>query len=446
MYPSTDTRPPLIFISHSSADNGFARALIELLTAIGVDTKDIVCTSEEGFGVSIGKEWPVELRNHFTNYRVFVIIIHSSHLYNSPVSMNEMGAAWVLDCPIFSFLVKGFFVSSMSGVLTQSHQCVLVGKKDISSDLDQLKDSVLSLFNIHIISDTDWVQIRERFIKTVDGLPPDKGIIKGVFDIHSFEQIHFDLDNPFVDRKTKHSEMEVSWADILKVVAPVLRTPHSEGGLVAALRDHFPGIMEDDVTAIIDKLRSFGLADVSVSTTDFDGVSEAWFFTEEGRNAYDRAMNYHKQPVFQQRDKNQVIELMSCFSTSVMDEYLREGPDYVGDLLLLSSVGWKDIVRGSAFQIYNPILRDTLEQLCDTFFELTDHGECYVSIPNRKYKLVRPGLGPVNKDYEEKIRLLDDLFPQLSVRYSAFIGYIKTHYPEIDLVELSKQFEKEYGR
>lgn len=83
------------------------------------------------------RDWVDELKRCFTDYITYVIFINSSHLYSSPVSMNEMGAAWVADCPVFSFLVNGFMEGAMAGVFTSNHQGVLVGRKDIAPDLDQ---------------------------------------------------------------------------------------------------------------------------------------------------------------------------------------------------------------------------------------------------------------------------------------------------------------------
>lgn len=89
-YSESDKRPAKVFISHSSEDKTFAKALLNLLKTIGIDKKEsVTCTSEEGYGIKIGRNWDKELKRCFTDYRVYVIIIHSSHLYVSPVSLNE---------------------------------------------------------------------------------------------------------------------------------------------------------------------------------------------------------------------------------------------------------------------------------------------------------------------------------------------------------------------
>ena len=112
------------------------------------------------------------------------------------------------------------------------------------------------------------------------------------FNIETTMRIHL-IKDPFFDEAGGTIETDIPWAEILKVVSPVLRKPHSETGIIDALEAKFPGIVKDDVMEIIDNLRSYGLADVIASKTEYDGVSEAWMFTERGWKAYDDAKDYH---------------------------------------------------------------------------------------------------------------------------------------------------------
>lgn len=74
---------------------------------------------------------------------------------------------------------------------------------------------------------------------------------------------------------------------------------------------------------------------------------------------------------------------------------------------------------------------------------MTCHGECYESTNGDKYRLVQPMFGVVNKQNEETIRWLHDNMKELTNRYKAFIQYIKSQYPDIDLKETSMQFERD---
>lgn len=440
-YSPDDTRPARIFISHADEDQAFAKALVSMLSAIGVDAKSsITCTSETELGIKAGRNWVDELKRCFTDYRTYVIIIHSSYLYSSPVSMNEMGAAWVTGCPVFSFLVNGFMESSMDGVITSNHQAVLVGRKDISPYIDQLKDEVSALFGLKAIFEDDWKSARNEFIKTVMALPADKGIVKEQFDVNQIEHIRI-VDVQLFDGEVKKEEKDIKWADILKAVDSALRRPHTESAIEESLQNAYPGIKGEDVKIIIDKLHQYGLAETYTVNTEFDGISVAWCFTEKGRNAYERAMNLHLLPIYQERDRAQVKELMGYFSTFAMDEYMKEGPDYVTDVLLISVDVWKSIVGGSAFQIFNPSLMEVLEPFYELWFHMTAHGECYESAGFRKYRLYQPEFGPINKRDEATIKWLYDNMPEMRKRYLDFIEYVKAQYPDIDLKATSEHFE-----
>lgn len=440
---ASDTRPARIFISHAEEEKDFAKAIVSLLSAIGIDARNsIICTSESELGIKAGRDWVNELKSCFTDYRTYVIIIHSSHLYSSPVSMNEMGAAWAIGCPVFSFLVNGFMESSMDGVITSNHQGVLVGRKDITPYVDQLRDELSTLFGLKDISEKDWKEDRDVFIKTVTALPPDRGIVKEQFDVNQVERIHID-EFPLFDEEVKKDEKDIKWSDILKAVDPALRRPHTETAIEDALKNAFPGISKDDCKTITDKLHHFGLAETYTVNTEYDGISVAWSFSEKGRNAYERSMNLHLQPIYQERDRAQVKELMSYFSTFAMDEYLKEGPDYVSDVLLISVDVWKGIIGGSAFQIFNPSLMKVLKPFYELWFQLMSHGECYESAGRRKYRLYQPEFGLVNKRDERTITWLYDNMPEMRERYLSFIDFVKAQYPDIDLKETSGHFEKE---
>lgn len=444
--PPSETRPARIFISHADEDKEFAKAVVILLTAIGIDAKSsILCTSESGLGVKVGKDWVDELKRSFTDYRTYVIIIHSSHLYSSPVSMNEMGAAWVKDCPVFSFLVNGFKEGSMAGGFTSNHQGVLVGRKDIAPDVDQLKEEVSEFFGLKPIQEDDWKAIRGEFIKTITALPADQGIVRDQFDINLVERIHIHLD-PLWEGEEKNEEKNIKWADILKAVEASLRRPHTENAIVESLKKVYKGIIEEDCKAIIDKLHQYGLAETRTVTTEYDGMSIAWCFTEKGRDAYERSKNYHLQPILQERDKAQIVELMRYFSTYAMDEYMKEGPDYVTDTLLISTDVWKGIIGGSAFQIFNPSLLAVLRPFYELLFQMTAHGECYKTAGRNKYRIYQSEFGPISKRDEDTIKWLRDNMPELRKRYISFIEYIKAQYPDIDLKETSDLFEKECSK
>lgn len=93
---STTIQTPKVFISHNTEDVDFAKEIIAMLVALGVKHDDIFCSSVPGYGIPFGKNIINSLRSQFDSFKLFVIFIHSPRYYNSVISLNEMGAAWIL--------------------------------------------------------------------------------------------------------------------------------------------------------------------------------------------------------------------------------------------------------------------------------------------------------------------------------------------------------------
>ena len=85
-----------IFISHSSKNEDYGRALVSLLTDVGVNHESIVFTSDSSYGIPVGKNIFDWLRNQISD-RPFVIFLLSPEYYSSVACLNEMGAAWVVE-------------------------------------------------------------------------------------------------------------------------------------------------------------------------------------------------------------------------------------------------------------------------------------------------------------------------------------------------------------
>ena len=87
-------RPPKIFISHKSEDEDFVKALVKLLRLyMGSEAEKIFCSSVPNYKIGIGKDIYPEIKSQFEKHEVFMIIIHSPRYYESPICLNEMGAA-----------------------------------------------------------------------------------------------------------------------------------------------------------------------------------------------------------------------------------------------------------------------------------------------------------------------------------------------------------------
>ena len=143
-------KTPMVFISHSSADKEFADALVTLLENLGFNNTNLFCSSISGYGIKLGGDIFDTLRNLFNEHNLFVIFIHSPRYYDSPISLNEMGAAWVLKTDSCSFLTKDMDFSMMKGVVNERNISIKVDKENTETLLNELKDKLIKLWYMYV--------------------------------------------------------------------------------------------------------------------------------------------------------------------------------------------------------------------------------------------------------------------------------------------------------
>ncbi len=160
----------MLFISHSSKDNKFAEALVELLEDIGFDSSNLFCSSVDGYGVGLSEDIFETLRSLFHKHNLFVIFIHSPRYYTSPISLNEMGAAWVLRTGFCSFLTTDMDFSMMKGVVNGSAISIKVDAVDAPARLTELKDKLIQLFHLPNIEAIKWERKRNAFLRAVHAI------------------------------------------------------------------------------------------------------------------------------------------------------------------------------------------------------------------------------------------------------------------------------------
>ena len=97
MYGIETKKTSKIFISHSSRDLAFVQPLVELFEHIGLNPENMFCSSVAGYNVPLDSNIYNYLKEQFQSYDLRVIFILSENYYNSPASLNEMGAAWELQ-------------------------------------------------------------------------------------------------------------------------------------------------------------------------------------------------------------------------------------------------------------------------------------------------------------------------------------------------------------
>lgn len=165
-------KPPKIFISHSSKDKEYVSKLVELLVQMGLDSETVFCTSLPGYGIPIGSDICSSIWDQFHNYNLYVFFIHSKNYYESAVSLNEMGAAWALKNNYISFLLPGFNLEEMAGVVDKKSIAIKLDNDpmEVGDMLNQLYENIVLEFDLKKEKDIIWEQARNRFISEINAI------------------------------------------------------------------------------------------------------------------------------------------------------------------------------------------------------------------------------------------------------------------------------------
>ena len=116
-------RKPKIFISHATKDKDYVAALVNLLEDIGLRESQVFCSSASGYNIPLDEDIYDYLKEQFNEFDLHVILVLSDHYYESVASMNEMGAAWVLQKKYTTILLPGFEFKEIRGAI--NHKCEL---------------------------------------------------------------------------------------------------------------------------------------------------------------------------------------------------------------------------------------------------------------------------------------------------------------------------------
>lgn len=83
--------PTKLFISHAVADKTLVKAFVDLIVnGIGVDRRDIFCSSLKGHGISPGERFEAYIRDRLDEATCAVALI-SPNFYSSSFCMCELG-------------------------------------------------------------------------------------------------------------------------------------------------------------------------------------------------------------------------------------------------------------------------------------------------------------------------------------------------------------------
>lgn len=164
-------KKPLIFLSHRSSDKKYGDALEKFIVGLGVKNDQLIYTSHPLHKIPLDKNIYEYLRQNIGR-NIFMIILWSDEYLESPACMNEMGAAWVVQCDYTNIYVPSFSFGNPKyhecAVDTKKMGAVLNGDKHCRQSMIELKDKIESFFKLKNDEKTVLYLIDE-FIEQIKG-------------------------------------------------------------------------------------------------------------------------------------------------------------------------------------------------------------------------------------------------------------------------------------
>ena len=171
--PMLANKKAKIFISHSSYDKDYANAVFELLGNIGLNEKQIFCSSVPGCGIPLDQDIYTYIKQQFRDYNMHVIFVLSDNYYQSPACLNEMGATWILQNRYTSILLPGFEFKDIEGAINPRKMSLKLDNRstEVKERLGKLKDSILEEFSLPSLTDVRWEQKKDLFLDKINKCP-----------------------------------------------------------------------------------------------------------------------------------------------------------------------------------------------------------------------------------------------------------------------------------
>jgi len=157
-----------ILISHNSKDKEFCEVVVTLLERIGLTNDEVICTSVTGYGVPLDEDIYEWLAKQFNN-DLFVIFMLSDNYYDSPPSLNEMGAAWVMKKKYISIILPGFNIDKVQGAVNPRKMAFKLEntEEEIRQKLTELRGILVKEFNLEPPNEIIWNRTVRDFIQGI---------------------------------------------------------------------------------------------------------------------------------------------------------------------------------------------------------------------------------------------------------------------------------------
>ncbi len=169
-----------VFVSHSSSDVGYVKAIVELLEDIGLGPGEIICTSVDIYKIPLGKSIYDYLEEQFQNYNLYVLFILSENYYDSVACLNEMGAAWVLKHRYDAILLPGMRFEDVKGCIDKNQIGIKLDSEEgeLRHRLNELQKSMAKEFSKPDMDMGQWERKRGEFLERIRRLMAEEAAKK----------------------------------------------------------------------------------------------------------------------------------------------------------------------------------------------------------------------------------------------------------------------------
>ncbi|MCI8404732.1 MAG: toll/interleukin-1 receptor domain-containing protein [Clostridia bacterium] len=132
----SDSKQPVIFISHRTTDEAVANMLLEFLIGTGIPREYIFCSSLPGNDVieCISQEIKLKLYDSIIN-----IVILSKDYYKSAYCLNEAGIIWYNDTATIIVAMPEIVPDNMYGFLNNEYK---IRRLDCYTDISAIYDTI----------------------------------------------------------------------------------------------------------------------------------------------------------------------------------------------------------------------------------------------------------------------------------------------------------------
>lgn len=137
---------------------------------MGFNKTNLFCSSIEDYWIGLSENIFESLRQLFLEHDLYVIFVQSPRYFESAVSLNEMGAAWVLKTDYCSILTKDMKREMMKGVVDDNTIFIKVDDTAAPARMNELKDTLSKLFVLTEIPQSTWERKRNAFLKSVNAI------------------------------------------------------------------------------------------------------------------------------------------------------------------------------------------------------------------------------------------------------------------------------------